>query len=489
MQITEDFIIQFTGNPSAAANGRSLASKGSFLTLSISEDETLLFGTCKGSGANPYQCSVDFADPEKPVPRCTCPSRQIPCKHAVGLLYAKVQGKVFTPQAIPEDIIGKRAKAKQREEKKGETETLEAADPVKAAATQAKAKTQAVKKYRAQLEGIALGEKILHNIVLAGLHSIDRKNQMLYLEQAKELGNYYIEGIQASMTELLLTAEEAQRNQDFTQAADALNYLYALLKKSRSHTEQKIADYEAPKETPPSTPTAGDAALNSSIEEQMGYAWKLTELKEAGRVIENARLIQVGFSVIEDPVKKQFEDQGIWLSLSNGALYLTKNFRPFKALKHVREEDSCFSLIAVRELFIYPGDANPRVRWEQGESREITGEDWQKAREAGKGDFAGVIRGVKNQMKSPLGDKNPLAALRIARLGLEGEEQVNVFDEQGVKIPLRLDHFGFLIKRLSREQAEGNTLICRFDQDIHTDILWGVPVALVTGESALRFTY
>ncbi|MDR2485504.1 MAG: SWIM zinc finger domain-containing protein [Treponema sp.] len=480
MHITEDFIIHFAGNPSAVSNGRSLASKGGFLALNAAPDETLLFGTCKGSGSSPYQCSVDFADPEKPIPRCSCPSRQIPCKHAVGLLFCKVQGKAFTTQEIPEDIKTKRAKAKQREDKKTETAQEGAASPGPAkTAAKEKSKSRSVKKYHTQLEGIALAEKILHNIVLAGLYGMDRKNKNLYQDQAKELGNYYIEGIQASMTGLLLAAEEAQRNQDFTQAAGALNYLYGLLKKSRTHIENKIAD----------SPDAKNTALNSSIEEQIGYSWKLTELRELGRFVEHARLIQVGFSVIEDTGKKQFEDQGIWLSLSNGELYLTKNYRPFKALKYVREEDSFFPLLSTGELYIYPGDINPRVRWEKCEPRDITIEDLQDAHKAGKQDFAAVIKAVKNQIKSPLADKNPIFALKIGSLAGEGDGGISVFDENGVKIPLRLDHFGFLIKRLTREQAGGNTLICRFDQDMKTDILWGVPVALITGESVIRFMY
>ncbi|MDR2536155.1 MAG: SWIM zinc finger domain-containing protein [Treponema sp.] len=489
MQITEDFIIHFTGNPSTVSNGRSLASKGSFQGLYISEDETLLFGSCAGSGAKPYQCSVDFSDPEKPLPRCSCPSRQIPCKHVAGLLYCKVQGKAFTTQAVPEDINSKRTKVKQREEKKAEKEEASPLDSAKTGAAKARTQTQAVKKYRAQLEGIVLAKKILHNIVLAGLHSIDKKNQKLYQEQIKELGNYYIDGIQAGLTDLLLSAGDAQLNQDFTQAVGAVNYLYGLLKKSHTHTANKIADWEAAKQKDPPPPSAMEAMLNSSIEEQMGYAWKLTELRELGRVVENSRLLQVGFSVIEDAARKQFEDQGIWLSLTNGELYLTKNYRPFKALKYVREEDSFFSILTASELFVYPGDKNPRVRWERYEQRDITSDDLQDARNAGKGDFTEVLKEVKNQIKSPLADKNPIFALRIGRLALEGEEGLSIFDEKGVKIPLKLNNFGFLLKKATQDQVKGNTLVCRFDQDMKTDILWGLPVALITNETVIRFMY
>lgn len=65
-----------------------------------------------------YECSVDFIVPDNPVFRCSCPSRQFPCKHALGLLYAKAEGQTFSPAPVPEDIASKREKAEKREENK-----------------------------------------------------------------------------------------------------------------------------------------------------------------------------------------------------------------------------------------------------------------------------------------------------------------------------------------------------------------------------------
>ncbi|MDR0568881.1 MAG: SWIM zinc finger family protein [Spirochaetaceae bacterium] len=563
MQITEDFIIRFIGNSSTAANGKVLAQKGKFETLSITADETLLFGTCKGSGSAPYFCSVDFENPGKPVPRCTCPSRQIPCKHAAGLLFCNVLGKPFTLAETPEGIAELRAKAKQKEAKK----TLQAENPAaqtKPEPAQGKPKPQSLKKCRTQLEGIELAEKLLQNIMRSGLHCIDLHAQKRYEDQVKELGNYFIDGIQAALTEVFQTAGAAQKDQDFSQAVEAVNYLHSLLKKSRTHTETKISaleillkensskkdsskaekkskedsskkdsskkedfskaekeskedfskkeDSSLEKKSKEDSSKAEDSSLEKKskenfskkedsslekkypgkiekIEELMGYAWKLTELKDAGLLERDARLIQVGFSVIEDVSRKRFEDEGIWLSLANGEIYLTKHYRPFNALKQVREEDSFFPLLTVPELYVYPGDRNPRIRWEAAEQREITAEDWQDALSAGKRDFAEVIKAVKNQIKNPLADKHPVFALRIARLGSAEGNAAAVFDEQGTRIPLRLERFGHLLAQVSRKQAEGNALICRFQQDLNTNTLWASPIALIACENIIRFTY
>ena len=112
--LTEGHIDSIAPSSGAAANGKSIAKKGEFATLNISSDKSLVFGEIAGSGENPYMCSMDFAAPAGPAPRCNCPSRQIPCKHVLGLLYAYAQGQVFVEAEIPQDVKEKRAGAAKR---------------------------------------------------------------------------------------------------------------------------------------------------------------------------------------------------------------------------------------------------------------------------------------------------------------------------------------------------------------------------------------
>src|SRR5918997_1534605 len=51
--------------------------------------DILVWGRCQGSGRTPYQVSVDLAGPAF---RCSCPSRKLPCKHALALLLLWVRG-------------------------------------------------------------------------------------------------------------------------------------------------------------------------------------------------------------------------------------------------------------------------------------------------------------------------------------------------------------------------------------------------------------
>lgn len=118
ISITEQFVESASPNADATKNGRALVVKGKFTTLNKSADDTLLFGQCQGSGKDPYLCSADFQVAESPVFRCNCPSRQFPCKHSIGLMFAFVQGKQFTVADVPESIASKREKAVARVEKK-----------------------------------------------------------------------------------------------------------------------------------------------------------------------------------------------------------------------------------------------------------------------------------------------------------------------------------------------------------------------------------
>ncbi|WP_460445958.1 SWIM zinc finger family protein, partial [Angustibacter aerolatus] len=75
--------------PDAAslAAARRLARPGPW--SATGSTDTLVWGSCQGSGSTPYRVSVDLAGPAY---RCSCPSRKHPCKHSLALLLLWVQG-------------------------------------------------------------------------------------------------------------------------------------------------------------------------------------------------------------------------------------------------------------------------------------------------------------------------------------------------------------------------------------------------------------
>lgn len=64
-------------------------------------DDRVLWGSCKGSGAEPYDTMVDHTHVGF---SCTCPSRKTPCKHALALLLLWIRGQVA--ETTPPPVVG-----------------------------------------------------------------------------------------------------------------------------------------------------------------------------------------------------------------------------------------------------------------------------------------------------------------------------------------------------------------------------------------------
>ncbi|GAB1693235.1 SWIM zinc finger family protein [Krasilnikovia sp. M28-CT-15] len=75
---------------------RSVSGAGHWAAAGLLDE--VLWGLCRGSGSNPYQVCVDLSGPAY---RCSCPSRKIPCKHALGLLLRWVDGPDLPTDPAP----------------------------------------------------------------------------------------------------------------------------------------------------------------------------------------------------------------------------------------------------------------------------------------------------------------------------------------------------------------------------------------------------
>ena len=423
MELTEQTIIRLAPNAAAVENGRKLSKKGSFSALHKSEDGTLYWADCAGSGKNPYHVSVDWADPEAPVSRCSCPSRQFPCKHALGLMFEQLSGKDFIVAEIPEDIAGKRAKQAAKAAKK-EAAANEPPKPKKVNAAAQK------KKLDKQMEGIAMAEKMVEELLSAGIGSLGGVSAQTYDKLAKDLGSYYLTGPQMAFSRIALAVREIQKHPDQAEGsyAEALRQLIALhstLKKSRAFLQGKLDSGSF---------TAEDTVLY----EALGGVWKLEDLHAIGAYREKARLVQLAFDVSFDEAKKEFSERGWWLDLDSGRIDLTLNLRPMKALKYVKGDDSRFDLLEIPTLYTYPGEGNCRIRWENEgvSSRELTAEEKAALPGLAQPDLAAALKSTKNQIKNTLLPKYQAVLVPIGRLGKVGDEFI-LEDPKGGRIVLR----------------------------------------------------
>ncbi|MCL1937337.1 MAG: SWIM zinc finger domain-containing protein [Candidatus Azobacteroides sp.] len=470
-------IEEFAPNSEAARNGRDLVNKNRFSNLKMTNDKSVIWGECAGSGKNPYHCSIDLKDPLQPVFRCSCPSRQFPCKHALGLLFAFEKGDTFQTSDIPEDIVEKRKKLEKKQEKK-----VLAKEIVKEKAEGSKKMNTAafVKKINVQLSGIEMAEKILKDLVQSGLASADAKVVQTLRAQTKELGNYHINGIQTAFNHLLI-ALSAVENEAFTEVIDQINYISTLLKKSTDYLNKR-------KDHPEDKPE-----LDSAIEEQIGYVWKLSELMQYGLCEENAEITQLSFFTYDHRARKEWVDEGIWINLKNGKIYKTNNYRPYRAAKHIKEENSTFGILKLKEMFIYPGDQNPRIRWEPEAllEKRYDADDFKKIIFWSYVNYAEMIKSVKNTIKNPLMDKHPVVLAALHKAYLKNGKLV-IEDREGNKLSLS-DYVFFptttQLINLLPSQCENFALAIRMDNDVESGYLSGQPLSLITPEKIVRLLY
>ncbi|NGZ76435.1 SWIM zinc finger family protein [Saccharibacillus alkalitolerans] len=477
LELTASYIDSLAPNAAAVKNGRGLVQKNKFVKLNISEEGNLLFGECSGSGKSNYVCSVDFVTPDNPVSRCSCPSRQFPCKHALGLMYAYADGTAFEKASVPEDVASKREKAEKREETKAKKASEDApAKPKKVN------KAALKKKIGQQLEALDELEKIVLSLVRGGLGTTNARTVKDLNDHAKRLGGSYLTGAENELRRLALLLEQGDREQGYTYAAEQLTLLNAFIKKGRAYLQAKQEDPEL----------APDA--ESTIEEWLGRAWQLSELKEAGRVTENAELLQLAFYSYRDEARKEFVDTGFWLELGRERVHRTVQYRPFKAAKHMKEEDSFFSVAKIAELYRYPGGMNARVRFEGMLPREAAEADYESVRSAASASIAEAVKAVKNQLKDPLADRSPVVLLKASRIARTEAGAFALVDESGAALELgdiyRLPQPTTpLLPLVDPSLLDDCAVLAMFEHRMDTGQLVAQPLTLIQGDRIMRLLY
>src|SRR4051794_17949269 len=86
-------VLALAPRPSSVAGAQPLAVPARWSGLGC--DDRAVWGRCAGSSSEPYDTMVDHVGVAS---RCTCPSRVVPCKHALALLLLWARGQV--PRAV-----------------------------------------------------------------------------------------------------------------------------------------------------------------------------------------------------------------------------------------------------------------------------------------------------------------------------------------------------------------------------------------------------
>jgi hypothetical protein len=410
--LTEETIHRLAPDDKAVQAARDLVRTRSFQDLGISADGTWLLGRCKGSAV--YEVSVDLEGEPGPVGRCSCPSRKLPCKHALGLMLAYLgQPKAFAVREPAAELLAKREKQAQR-----------ASKPPSAEAAPRKVNAAALaKKVAAQREGLDLLETLLLDLVSAGAWSEPARLERLE-RQGKQLGDAYLPGAEVLVRRLVLLGRRPGISDEVraARASDLLAAMWATVQKGRVYLDGKLGGDD----------TAAEA--DAVLEEVLGRAWQLTELRERGYTRAGLNLLELAYERADDEARQEQVQTSHLLDLDDGALYRAIYYRPVRKVAQVSEQPSYNRPVSVAEAVVYPGFLNRRIRWEKGAERDVplepahlrTAYDRASA-------FEPALAAFRQQLKNPLAPREATALLRCRAVGrVEGREVLE--DEAGARI-------------------------------------------------------
>lgn len=495
-QITEQQIQVMAPNAAAVANAVKISKKGGFVRLERSQDDTFYLGECTGSGKSNYITTVDFIEKDKPICRCSCPSRQFPCKHGLALLYEILAGKSFGICEIPEDILKKREKKLARDakaagdigadEKGAGTELSEedaAAAAKKKAAARKSAKSAKTKKMQKQLEGLELAAGLVRDIMKAGLGTMGGTALKTYEQMSKQLGDYYLPGPQRLLNGLILEIAAFQKDGEenhYEGAIDILEKLWALIKKSQKYLTDKLEQEDVELD-------------DNELYEELGGIWKLSELEALGKGRTDAELMQLSFWVSYDEARKEYIDTGYWADLNTGEIFVSYNYRPVKALKYIKQEDSVFGVAQIGMAACYPGEGNLRVRWDGAQIREVQNGDLRKVWNFASDSLGTEAKAAKNILKNALADPMYVRLLSFAKLGRTEEgfaletqagESIVLGDAPGMESTT--DRLALLS---DKELFQNQVLLGAFYYDAGERRLKLQPLSIVTQTDVVRLLY
>lgn len=122
-------VLALASDAASVKAGQGQAKPGKWSAQGSSE--RAVWGDCQGSGKAPYKTVVELAGPAF---KCSCPSRKLPCKHALGLMLLWVDNTIPEgpePAWVSEWLEDRQARA-ERAADRAEKKPGEVADPLAA---------------------------------------------------------------------------------------------------------------------------------------------------------------------------------------------------------------------------------------------------------------------------------------------------------------------------------------------------------------------
>lgn len=224
MNWTISQVLSLTANAATQTNGQKLA-KGTSLS-SLGTDGEFLWGECQGSGKTAYSICIDLADG---AAKCSCPAKQFPCKHTLGMfLYF-----ISTPQAFHTLNPPSWASlwANNRKNKKSvETVLSNPADIALKQQNKSERETEKITAFSDDIEDALLW---VEDIIRIGIANVEKNYNGFGEAQKSWMSNAKVEGLRSlidEMSRLIGTGENTEWTEKFLLKAGELYFTFKLLK-------------------------------------------------------------------------------------------------------------------------------------------------------------------------------------------------------------------------------------------------------------------
>lgn len=196
---TAEQVLALAPDSASRAAGSRLGAAGPWSGTGRS-GEGAVWGLCEGSGSDPYRTVVDVADASGPAYRCSCPSRSVPCEHAIGLLLLWAGGDAGVPRGRAPEwaegwVAGRRARPERQPAADAPGAPPGPADP-EAARRRAERRAGRVTAGAAELE------QRLTDLLRGGLASAEQSGPGLWEETAARMVDAQAQGLAARVREV-----------------------------------------------------------------------------------------------------------------------------------------------------------------------------------------------------------------------------------------------------------------------------------------------
>jgi len=198
---SDDQVQALAPDAASVAAARRLATPGTWTATGAAAAAAAVWGSCRGSGRTSYQVAADLSGP---AVSCTCPSRKIPCKHVLGLLFLWSTGSVPEAGEVPGDVSSWLAARVRRAAGPG-------GDGADGGHGRGPADPDAVRRRARQretrmLDGLAELERWLRDRVRSGLAGSDQAGHQLFEAPAARMVDAQLPGVAAVLRQLAAIA-------------------------------------------------------------------------------------------------------------------------------------------------------------------------------------------------------------------------------------------------------------------------------------------